>query len=149
LRSGYRLSDLLRGYALNLLWVPILLGGTVQSLRQAWSGQPLPFRRTPKISDRTAAPPTYLTAACGVALYAFSVAVWDGLEGDYWHLVFSRFNGMVMVYAIVRFTGVQEMSKDLSVWLRQWPVTGARAKRLLKEHYGRARARLAGLPIAS
>src|SRR5262249_15629955 len=57
LRAGYGWRGLPRVYALNLLLVPVLLGGRVQSLRQAWSGEAVPFRRTPKIAGRTSAPP--------------------------------------------------------------------------------------------
>jgi cellulose synthase/poly-beta-1,6-N-acetylglucosamine synthase-like glycosyltransferase len=117
LRAGYRLSDLLRVQALNLLLIPVLIAGTVQSLRQAWSGQPVAFRRTPKTANRTAAPPIFITAPCSMVLYAGSIAVWDAFVGEYWHLAFSISNGLLMMYAIVRFIGMKELGEGLIVVL--------------------------------
>ena len=45
--------DLLRVYALNLLLIPVHLTGAITSVRQAFAGTKIPFRRTPKISGRT------------------------------------------------------------------------------------------------
>src|SRR5512139_2068964 len=45
----YRASDLLRVYALNLLLIPVNMGGVLKSLQQAITRQKIPFGRTPKI----------------------------------------------------------------------------------------------------
>lgn len=48
-QSGYRHgADLLRVYALNLLLLPVNLGGVLRSLHQGFKGHKIPFRRTPK-----------------------------------------------------------------------------------------------------
>lgn len=51
---GYKWWDLLRVYALNLLLIPVNLGGVVKSLQQAVTGRQTPFGRTPKVVHRTA-----------------------------------------------------------------------------------------------
>jgi hypothetical protein len=117
IRSGYRLADLPRVYALNLLLIPILLGGTLQSLRQAWTGHSIPFRRTPKIAHRTTAPPVYLITPAVVLLYAAIVAMADVIIGKYWHLMFSVFNGMMIGYAIQHFIGVSEFRDGIVAYL--------------------------------
>ena len=53
---GYRWSDFPRVYALNVLLVPIHLGGSLKSLHQAATGRKTPFARTPKVTGRTVAP---------------------------------------------------------------------------------------------
>ena len=59
---GYRATDLLRVYALNLVLLPVNLAGIVGSLRQAITGRPIPFHRTPKLADRTAVPAVIVLA---------------------------------------------------------------------------------------
>jgi cellulose synthase/poly-beta-1,6-N-acetylglucosamine synthase-like glycosyltransferase len=117
IRAGYSWRDLPRVYALNLLLIPVQLGGTMQSLRQAISGQPLPFRRTPKIAGRTAVSPIYLLGAIGLATYALFCAASDAILGNYRHLVFGLFNSAVLFYAILRFIGMSAIREDLSVGL--------------------------------
>jgi cellulose synthase (UDP-forming) len=57
---GRRRRDLLEVYALNLLLLPVNLGGVLTSIRQGLTGRRIPFGRTPKVSDRTAAPAGYI-----------------------------------------------------------------------------------------
>src|SRR5262249_36101637 len=54
--SGYRWSDLLRVYAVNLLLLPVNLAGVLRSLQQGLTGRKAPFGRTPKIEQRTRTP---------------------------------------------------------------------------------------------
>src|SRR5439155_224299 len=42
-RAGYRYADLLRVYALNLMLIPVNLGGVLKSLEQALTGRKTPF----------------------------------------------------------------------------------------------------------
>ncbi len=65
---GYRWGDFLRVYALNFLLLPINLGGTLLSLRQAITGRKAPFGRTPKVTGRTAAPAKYVLAEYGLTV---------------------------------------------------------------------------------
>jgi hypothetical protein len=55
LLCGYRPGDLFRVYALQLLLIPVHLGGVLKSLQQARTGAKIPFGRTPKVVGRTAA----------------------------------------------------------------------------------------------
>ena len=58
--AGYKRRDLPRIYALNMMLIPIYLGGTLQSLRQAFTGAKAPFARTPKVAGRTSTQLLYL-----------------------------------------------------------------------------------------
>jgi len=48
-RIGYRLRDLVRVYALNLLLIPVNLGGVFKSIQQGITRRKIPFGRTPKV----------------------------------------------------------------------------------------------------
>ena len=131
-QSGYRFGDLFRVYALNLLLLPVNLGGVFQSLRQAWNGRKSPFARTPKIAERTAAPPLYL-----LSLYALLGALAVNLVLDlalarWLHASFILLNGGMLLYAFARFVGFRESLEDLRVqlgarWRRRRSAAAARA----------------------
>src|SRR5262249_16516422 len=61
-RAGYRARDVLAVYALNMLLIPVSLGGVLSSVRQACTGARSAFARTPKVIGRTAAPAGYMAA---------------------------------------------------------------------------------------
>ncbi|RJR10298.1 glycosyltransferase, partial [Candidatus Parcubacteria bacterium] len=67
----YNIVDLFRVYALNLLLLPINIGGVLKSLQQMITRKKIPFGRTPKIQDRTAISPLYFFAELGLAAYLF------------------------------------------------------------------------------
>ena len=57
---GHRFSDILRIYGFNLVLLPVNLAGVLKSIQQAFTGDKIPFARTPKVKDRTAAPAIYV-----------------------------------------------------------------------------------------
>jgi glycosyl transferase family 2 len=120
-RTGYRpLRDLLRVYALNLLLIPVHLGGALKSMQQAIVGTKIPFRRTPKISGRTRTPALYLLlelamvlSSTGLALYYASQIRW--IAGS-----FALANAALVLYGIKQFVGFSEMTEDLVHEWRGW-----------------------------
>jgi cellulose synthase/poly-beta-1,6-N-acetylglucosamine synthase-like glycosyltransferase len=68
--AGYKWADLPRVYALNVLLIPVNLAGTLQSLYQAINGRSIPFKRTPKLPERTPIPAIYVTLIFGLCMYA-------------------------------------------------------------------------------
>lgn len=112
-RIGYRFSDVLRVYALNLLLIPVNLGGVGKSLEQAVTGRQSAFGRTPKVPGRTATPAFYLLAVYGLlALWLFGCGV-DLLHGRGVHAAFAAGNSAFLGYAIVRYIGLRETWADL------------------------------------
>ncbi|MBI4292418.1 MAG: glycosyl transferase [Betaproteobacteria bacterium] len=116
--SGYRIGDLARVYALNLLLVPVHLGGVLKSLEQAITGQRIPFSRTPKVSGRTAAPAGYVLAeyvliAAGLVGFSFDLAA-----GRWVSAAFCLANVVMLGYAINCFIGVRESWEDVRLLLR-------------------------------
>jgi hypothetical protein len=114
---GYRWTDMMRVYALNLVLIPVILEGVMKSIQQMWSGRKTPFGRTPKVTDRTSAPA--LSMACELAILCgcfltFSI---DAVDGRYWHALFSLLNGALFGYAIYEFIGFKEALTDLRAGL--------------------------------
>ena len=112
-RSGYGWVDLPRVWALNLLLIPVHLGGIVKSLHQAFTGQSTPFVRTPKVSGRTIAPRLYIFGTLLVLALCVISGVIDW-QGRYWiHGGFALVNGALIVYALTNFVGLKAAWEDL------------------------------------
>jgi cellulose synthase/poly-beta-1,6-N-acetylglucosamine synthase-like glycosyltransferase len=111
--AGYRVADVFRVFALNLLLIPVNLGGVMSSLRQASTGEKSPFGRTPKIQGRTAVPPRYLIATYALLVHWALGAVFEFIHGRPLHAVFALVNAAFLAYAIDRFIGLRETWADL------------------------------------
>lgn len=138
-RLGYKWFDLLRVYALNLLMIPVNLGGVIKSLQQAVTGRKTPFGRTPKVRSRTAAPSLYVLWIVGIFVYCLGGSVVDLGFARWVHAAFAFINGLFFGYAIVALVGLNEVAEDLLApllerlrqasrirvepkWRRPWPV---------------------------
>ena len=128
-RLGYQWLDLLRVYALNLILVPVNLGGVAKSLQQAVTGRKTPFGRTPKVLSRTAAPSLYVLLVVGLFVYCLGSSVFDLALERWVHAAFALINGLFFGYAIVALIGLNEATEDLLEPLRVaqnrrrfWPV---------------------------
>jgi len=117
---GYRWIDLLRIYALNLMLIPINLGGVFCSIRQCITGHKTPFKRTPKMINRTAAPAIYLLAEYGLFLVSLLGFMRDLYEGFWLHSTFNLITMGFLGYAIVWFIGLKESAADLTLAYTGW-----------------------------
>lgn len=114
-RAGYRWIDLPRVYALNLLLIPINLGGVAKSLHQAATGRNTPFGRTPKITGRTAAPRLYVAATLGILAYCACFGVLD-MENSRWvHGGLMMLDAGFLWYALRYMIGLREAAEDLGL----------------------------------
>lgn len=109
---GYRHRDIFRVYALNLMLLPINLGGVLKSLQQAWTGQKIPFGRTPKVQGRTAAPAIYIASLYFFWAYSLVAGISDVYHKLWIHAVFSLINAGFFTYIIVRFLGLKASYED-------------------------------------
>ncbi len=112
---GYARSDLLNVYALNLMLIPVHLGGVMQSLRQAWTGRRTSFGRTPKITGRSISPALYLIAEYAILGHWLVGAFVEFVHERPLHACFALANAGFLAYAIVRFIGLRESWSDLSL----------------------------------
>jgi len=127
-RCGYRATDVLRVYALNLMLIPVHLGGVFRSLRQGWTGKKSPFGRTPKVQERTTTPRGYLLAEYAILGYWLVGAVFEYLHGRPLHAAFALANATFLGYAIVAFIGLRETWHDLGLAIRVGPWQRALAR---------------------
>jgi hypothetical protein len=129
---GYRFSDMVRAYALNLVLLPVNLGGVFKSIQQAWTGRQTPFARTPKVENRTAVPRIYV-AALHALLLVVAVSLTVNLLRDRWlHAALLLVNGGLLTYGLVRFVGIRDSLTDLGIPLPQRGATTAPAT--VREH---------------
>ncbi len=112
-QNGYRITDVFRVYALNLLLIPVNLGGVFKSVEQAFTGKHIPFARTPKIEGRTAAGSSYIIFSY-VLLVQFLLGGMYSIIKDHLFLgCFSLMNAAILLYAIIIFIGLKESVEDV------------------------------------
>ncbi len=114
-RQGYVWADLFRIFALNIILLPVVLAGVLNSVQQLIYGRKIPFARTPKIEHRTAAPAFYLLAALalnGWNIHTFVQAVKLDLRGQAFP---SFFCAIALAYAIMEFIGFWPLVIDIAI----------------------------------
>jgi cellulose synthase/poly-beta-1,6-N-acetylglucosamine synthase-like glycosyltransferase len=116
-RAGYAWRDLPRVYALNLLLIPVNLGGVWQSIRQAWTGRRSAFGRTPKVEGRTAAPAAYLLAEYAMLAWWLVGAASEWHHARPLHALFALGNAVLLHHAVHTFIGHQHAWDDVRGWL--------------------------------
>ncbi len=119
-RSGYRRSDVLRLYGLNLMLLPVNTAGIVRSLGQAIGGQKVAFARTPKTSRRTIAPLAFVTLPFVIVVWSAVTLANDISTRSYAHAAFSGFNATLTLYAMLTLHGVRNTVGDIVHDIGDW-----------------------------
>jgi cellulose synthase (UDP-forming) len=110
---GYDRREIFRVYALNLLLIPINLGGVLKSVQQMVTRSKIPFGRTPKVGSHTSAPPLYYLVTYGLLVYLLYAAAVD-LTGDrYLFAGLLAVNTYFVAYGIIVFVGLRETVLDM------------------------------------
>jgi hypothetical protein len=112
-QAGYRMRDVARVYALNLLLVPVNLAGVAKSVQQGLTRSKIPFGRTPKINGRTRVPVLYLLAPLVLSALWTLRAGLDLAERHWVHAGCVLLNVAAMTYAVARFIGGRALLADL------------------------------------
>jgi cellulose synthase/poly-beta-1,6-N-acetylglucosamine synthase-like glycosyltransferase/peptidoglycan/xylan/chitin deacetylase (PgdA/CDA1 family) len=112
-KIGYQWRDVARVYALNLLLIPVNLGGILRSIEQACTGRRSTFGRTPKVVGRTAAPAGYVLAEAGLFTWWAVGALIELEAGHQLNGLFAIANAALLAYALVRFVGLRQACEDL------------------------------------
>jgi cellulose synthase/poly-beta-1,6-N-acetylglucosamine synthase-like glycosyltransferase len=117
---GHRFSDIFRIYGFNLVLLPVNLAGVLKSLQQALTGDKIPFVRTPKVKDRTAAPALYVLAP--YLIVAFSLlTVWRNWQlGNWGNAAFAAFNAIMAAGAIRAYIGLANSGVDMYLGVLNW-----------------------------
>jgi cellulose synthase (UDP-forming) len=119
LHLGYKGSDIVRVYALNLLLIPVNLGGVIKSIQQAIFRTKVPFVRTPKVDGRTAAPAFYILLEYLLVVHWLVGAGVDIFNDRWTHGLFAAGNAALLFYAVYYFIGLRESREDLSIAYQQ------------------------------
>ncbi|WP_243836881.1 glycosyltransferase family 2 protein [Paenarthrobacter nitroguajacolicus] len=132
---GHRFSDIFRIYGFNLILLPVNLAGVLKSLQQGLTGDKIPFVRTPKVKDRTAAPAIYVLIP--YAIVAFSVLTgWrDAQQGNWGNVAFASLNAVLAMMCIQSYIGLWNSAVDVVLgavnWLYVTPKTKAKPESLI------------------
>ncbi|RNL54405.1 glycosyltransferase family 2 protein [Arthrobacter oryzae] len=117
---GHRFSDILRIYGFNLVLLPVNLAGVLKSLQQALTGDKIPFARTPKVKDRTAAPAIYVLTPYAIVVFSL-VTVWrDAQLGNWGNVAFASVNAILAAGAIRAYIGVINSAVDMFLGMLSW-----------------------------
>jgi len=112
-RSGYAWLDVGRVYALNLLLIPVNLGGLLLSLRQMATGRKPRFVRTPKVDAPISAPGLAIVAEMAMLSFWLLFAVHLLVDGRAEQAVFVLVHVGLLAYAIARYIGWRAAMADL------------------------------------
>ena len=119
-QAGYRMSDVFRVYALNLMLIPVNLAGVMKSIHQGFTGKKIPFGRTPKIRGRTAIAPLYIIFEYAILLHWTSGAVVELSSGFWVQGFFALMNASLLLFAVLKYMGIKESKEDLLMGLGKW-----------------------------
>lgn len=112
---GYKRTDVLRIYGFNLILLPVNLAGVLKSVQQAITGKKIPFARTPKVRNRTAAPVLYVLAPYAIIAFSLLTLGRDFLGQNWGNAAFALFNAVLATWATVSYIGIWNSVVD--VWL--------------------------------
>lgn len=113
---NYKKLDILRVYALNLLLIPINIGGVLKSIQQGIFGIKTPFARTPKVEDRTSAPAGYILLTKFLVLFMIFSLGLNLYKGLYFISFFIFINILLFIYAL-KIMGFKEGCEDVKMQL--------------------------------
>ena len=117
---GYRFSDIFRIYGFNLVLLPVNLAGVLKSLEQALTSKKIPFARTPKVKNRTAAPVLYVVAPYLIVAFS-ALTLWrDVLAQNWGNAAFAGFNALLATAAILATIGVWNSLVDIWLGMTSW-----------------------------
>jgi cellulose synthase (UDP-forming) len=117
---GHRYLDVFRIYGFNLVLLPVNLAGVLKSIQQAFTGEKIPFARTPKVRQRTAAPALYVLVPYLIVLYSLLTAWRSYHHGDWGNFAFAVFNAVLAAGAIRAYIGLANSLVDLGLGVVNW-----------------------------
>ncbi|MEO6826174.1 MAG: glycosyltransferase family 2 protein [Microbacteriaceae bacterium] len=114
-KAGHRFSDIFRIYGFNLVLLPVNLAGVFKSFQQMITGEKIPFVRTPKVQNRTAAPALYVLVPYLILVFSLLTCYRDVINQNWGNATFAGFNAVMAAGAIRAYIGLWNSAVD--VWL--------------------------------
>lgn len=118
--SGHRASDVFRIYGFNLVLLAVNTAGTLKSLQQAMTNAKIPFARTPKVKDRTAAPGIYVLIPFLIVAFSIVTLLRDIQAENWGNAAFAALNALLCSWAIVAYIGVRNSIVDMALGVVGW-----------------------------
>ncbi len=117
---GHRFSDIFRIYGFNLILLPVNMAGVLKSTEQAFTGEKIPFVRTPKVRNRTASPGLYVVIPYLIVVFSI-VTMWRDYQDSNWgNVAFAALNTVLALYAIRAYIGFKNSVVDMALGLASW-----------------------------
>lgn len=129
--SGHRATDVFRIYGFNLVLLAVNLAGVAKSVQQALTNTKIPFVRTPKVRDRTAAPAIYVLVPFAIVAFSVLTFLRDFAAENWGNAIFAATNALLCTWAILSYIGLRAAAVDITLGLVSWlyvPVKPARTK---------------------
>jgi cellulose synthase/poly-beta-1,6-N-acetylglucosamine synthase-like glycosyltransferase len=112
-RLGYPARLVLWVSGLNFALVMVNLAGALKSIQQGVTGRKIPFARTPKVRDRTAAPALYVVAAYLAGPYLLLIS-WVAAQMNRWPVsVVATTTALVAIIAAMAFVPPRSAWEDV------------------------------------
>jgi cellulose synthase (UDP-forming) len=118
--AGYKRTDVLRIYGFNLILLPVNLAGVLKSIQQAITGKKIPFARTPKVKNRTAAPLLYVVAPYAIVAFSLFTLYRDVVAQNWGNAAFAAFNAVLATWAILSYIGIGNSIVDVWIGATNW-----------------------------
>ncbi|REK68978.1 glycosyltransferase [Aeromicrobium endophyticum] len=127
---GHRFSDIFRIYGFNLVLLPVNLAGVLKSIQQAFTGEKIPFARTPKVRNRTAAPAWHVLVPYLIVGFSILTAYRDFNQHNWGNFSFAVFNAVLAGTAIRAYIGLRASFVDMGLGVLNWLYVERRPKKV-------------------
>ncbi|WP_235436305.1 glycosyltransferase family 2 protein [Arthrobacter sp. RIT-PI-e] len=127
---GHRFSDIFRIYGFNLVLLPVNLAGVLKSIQQAFTGDKIPFVRTPKVKDRTAAPGLYVVIPYAIVIFSLLTLARDVSEQNWGNAAFAGLNATLAAGAIRAYIGITDSLVDMWLGVLNWLYVKPRVRKV-------------------
>lgn len=118
--GGHRFTDIFRIYGFNLVLLPVNLAGVLKSIQQAFTGEKIPFARTPKVRDRTAAPGWHVLMPYLIVAFSLLTAWRDFNQQNWGNFAFAVLNAVLAAGAIRAYIGLSASVVDMGLGFASW-----------------------------
>lgn len=96
------------------------MAGVLKSIQQAFTGEKIPFARTPKVRNRTAAPALHVLVPYLIVLFSLFTLYRDVLHENWGNAVFAALNATLAAYAIRAYIGIKNSISDMFFGVVSW-----------------------------
>lgn len=111
----YSFLDIFSIYGFNLILLPVNLAGVLKSIEQALTAKKIPFARTPKVKNRTAASIQFVVIPILIVLFSIYIFILNIEDQNWGNAAFAGFNAIAATWAIVAYIGIGNLITDIAL----------------------------------